>query len=202
MASFGGSVAGDSHAVSESIGFEEDGVSLAPEFEAAPSLADAFWAGPAASFAASTAGGLPAGQVRELMCVICLVNPRGKKQVFCNVPCAGDVKAAERDALRRSGGNLKRSKGEKFVPDANSDIAIFRKLKKSGGEEFRNAILSYKVRCAGHGRGICRPSFDWVRYFMAIEMGSRMQAGTKCLWMSKHVFVKFLMQSDEYAGPS
>ena len=50
------------------------------------------------------------------------------------------MKAAERDALRRSGGNSKNN------PD--SDIAHFRKLKKQGGETLRSAILTYKARCA------------------------------------------------------
>ena len=37
-----------------------------------------------------------------LKCCVCLVNPRAKKAVYCDVPCASDVKAAERDAARRS----------------------------------------------------------------------------------------------------
>jgi len=109
------------------------------------------------------------------LCTICRVNPRAFRQTFCSIPCAADVKSAERDALRRSVYN-------KNSPD--SDIAHFRKLKKQGGDSLRNAILTYKARCAGHGRGYTRPSFDWVRYSMAIEIASRMQSGTKCLWMN------------------
>eukprot|EP00972_Heterocapsa_arctica_P114918 16445116-Heterocapsa_arctica.AAC.1 len=57
------------------------------------------------------------------VCTICLVNVRGKKQQFCNSPCAGDVKAAERDALRRSGGKQQKAKGEKAAQfEHGSDI--------------------------------------------------------------------------------
>jgi hypothetical protein len=132
------------------------------------------------------------------VCTICLVNVRGKKQQFCNAPCAGDVKAAERDALRRSGGKQQKAKGEKAPQfEHGSDIVQFRKLKKQGGEGLRAAILAYKARCAGHGRGFARPSFDWVRYSMAVELASRMQTGTKCLWMTHPNFVRYMNKSED-----
>ena len=154
-------------------------------------------------------GDRPAGQpadspgdqkkVEVLPCIICKKNPRMKNQTFCASPCAADVKAAERDAQRRSGCPTVKIKGQAlFVPDPNSDIVLFRKLKKQGNDEFRNAILSYKVRCAGHGRGAARPSFDWVRYYMCLESGSRMQQGTKSIWMTNKQFIAFLTKQDEY----
>lgn len=129
-------------------------------------------AAPAARAAPPRKGNKVAEEI--LVCCICRVNPRAKKQVFCPTPCYADVKAAERDAMRRSGANRNN-------PD--SDIQYFRKLKKQGGDGLRAAILTYKARCAGHGRGYTRPSFDWVRYSMAIELASRLQSGSKCLWL-------------------
>ena len=42
-----------------------------------------------------------------------------------------------------------------------------------------------------------RPSFNWVRYSMMIEMGSRMQMGTKSLWMTRAQFMTFIQKDSE-----
>ena len=50
----------------------------------------------------STPADRKSGPLALLKCCVCLVNPRAKKAVYCDVPRASDVKAAERDAGRRS----------------------------------------------------------------------------------------------------
>lgn len=150
----------------------------------------------------ATAAGLPSpGEPSVMMlCCLCRKNPPAKRSTYCNTPCAADVKAAERDALRRSQGIMvatNSKKGEKIEFAANSEIMVFRKLKKSGGTQFREAIMVYKSRCVGHGRGHARPSFDWVRYQMMIEYASRMQSGTKSVWMTKKAFASYMKRIDE-----
>jgi hypothetical protein len=132
----------------------------------------------------------------QLLCVICLANPRAARQTFCSVPCAADVKAAERDAASRSA-RLRLANGKLGGPVPGSELDLFRKFKKLQPEEFRSAVLAYKTKCAGHGRGAKRPAFDWVRYSMAVELASKMQAGTKCLWLTKDAFIKFMKQTED-----
>ena len=88
-------------------------------------------------------------------------------------------------------------KGERLDYAPSSQIMIFRKLKKAGGQDFKEAVLLYKSRCAGHGRGRNRPSFEWLRYQMLIEVASRMQAGTKAVWMTQKMFMAYMKPIDE-----
>ena len=147
-------------------------------------------------------GASPGAGLTLLMCCICLTNPRAKKATYCDSPCAADVKAAERDAARRSQSNRRsqqskggRGKGKKEL-DPESDQARFRELKRRGGEDFRQAILTYRARCMGHGRGYTRPSFDWVRYFIAVTVASRQQVGSKALYMNQAQFEMYMMQTE------
>ena len=85
---------------------------------------------------------------------------------------------------------------QKLIVDPNSDLAKFRELKKRGGEDFRQVILTYRSRCMGHGRGYTRPSFDWVRYYLCVVIASRQQTGSKFLYMSEKQFCEFMRQSE------
>ena len=73
---------------------------------------------------------------------------------------------------------------------------LIKSLKKLGNAEFRAAVLVYKTKCAGHGRGYSRPSFDWARYYMAVKVASSMQQGSKALWMKQGQFIRWLMDSE------
>ena len=109
-----------------------------------------------------------------LLCLICGVNQRNKKQWFCSSPCGGDVRAAERDAKLQGAGQL----------------GAFKKLRKKGGTEFVTTVNVYKAKCSGFGRGFKRPAFEWLRYYMAIVYSSVMQKGSKMLWLTKMGFCK------------
>ena len=58
-------------------------------------------------------------------------------------------------------------------------------LKKRGGDEYVKAVFVYHSKCQGVGRGSRRPAFGWVQYWLAIEMKSAIQSGTKHMWVSK-----------------
>ena len=107
-----------------------------------------------------------------LICMICGKNARMKNQIFCAVPCAADVKAGQRDA---------KSQGKEA-------LEAWKKVRRQGGSAFAGAIQAYKSKCAGFGRGFRRPAFAWVRYWMAIEFASRVQTGTKSLWLTKGAY--------------
>eukprot|EP00971_Amphidinium_carterae_P329581 6462146-Amphidinium_carterae.2 len=62
-------------------------------------------------------------------------------------------------------------------------LQAFKDCRKAGRNEFVTAIHAYKSRCAGYGRGYIRPAFDWVRYRMVLELQSRVDVGTKSLWL-------------------
>ena len=108
-----------------------------------------------------------------LMCLICGQNPRANNQIYCNVPCAADVKAGQRDA---------KSQGK-------ASFDAWKKIRRQGGAPFAEAVQVYKSKCAGFGRGFRRPSFAWVRYWMAIQFASRVQTGTKSLWLTRGAYI-------------
>ena len=89
-----------------------------------------------------------------------------------------------------------KGKKQKAIVDPTSDLATFRELKKRGGDDFRQAILTYRTRCMGHGRGYTRPSFDWLRYYLCVVIASRQMTGSKFLYMSEHQFLEFMRQSE------
>ena len=150
-------------------------------------MAEGVGAGPQTEPASS------ASMPEYLVCIVCTKAPRADRQTWCG-DCGVDVKCAERDAERRSG--IEKKKGEKMQVPPESHLARFRTLKKRGGAEFREAVLVYKMKCQGRGRGYARPSFDWCRYFLAVEVASRMQAGSKCLWMSEKQFEAYMKHSE------
>ena len=128
-----------------------------------------------------SAKGGESGAKGELLCVICGVNKRSAKQSFCSSPCAADVRAAERDAKAQGAEALK----------------AFKKVRKLGNDEFVVAIHTYRSKCAGFGRGVARPAFQWVRYLMLIEVASRVEVGTKSVWLSRGAYLELRMKDDE-----
>ena len=129
---------------------------------------------------AETSGAFVGG-VAVLLCIICGKNARMKSQVYCAAPCGGHVKAAYRDAKRQG----------------KEAVAALTKLKREGGASFSEAIHTYQSKCAGFGRGFRRPSFHWVRYWMAIQFASRVQTGTKSLWLTRGAFIHSKKIDDE-----
>ena len=120
------------------------------------------------------------GAALAALCVICLKNPKAGNQSYCYSPCAADVKAAERDAKRQG-------------KDA---LQAFRLLKKRGNAQFRDCVMTYKAKCQSCGRGHQRPSFDWVRYYMAVEASTNLRKGSKFIWMAQKQFSKFMSDSE------
>ena len=110
---------------------------------------------------------------------MCGIGLKKEKQQFGSC-CEADVRAARRDA---------QSQG---VQAFNS----FKRLQKLGNAEFVTAVQTYRAKCQGNGRGWKRPSFAWVAYTMAVEMSSRVQTGTKQIWLTKWAFINFMMQNE------
>ena len=106
------------------------------------------------------------------ICKVCGKNPAQKNQVFCSSPCGADVRGATRQA---------KEQGEEA-------FRAFQALRKSNPDEFVAAIHIFRAKCASAGRGYRRPQFQWVRYHMAIILASRLQTGTKCLWLTKFAY--------------
>ena len=118
------------------------------------------------------------------MCKVCGMGIKKDKQQF-GTCCEADVRAARRDA---------QSQG----PQA---LASFKRLQKLGNAEFITSIQTYRAKCQGNGRGWKRPAFAWVAYTMAIEMASRVQVGTKQIWLTKRAFINFIMQTEDITEP-
>ena len=116
---------------------------------------------------------------RKLLCLFCGQNSRAKNQVYCNSPCGADVKSATKAAKARGDAHFK----------------AFMAVKKRGGAAFQEAIHVYRAQCAGSGRGFTRPSFDWVRYQIISEVASRIQSGTRSVWLNKSGFIAFETKS-------
>ena len=118
--------------------------------------------------------GSPADATAALLelCRICGKNKRQKNQMFCAAPCGGIVRSAGRQA-------------KDIGPEAEQ---AFKALRKSNPDEFVVAIHTFQAKCASHGRGHKRPVFQWVRYYMAIVMSSRLQRGTRCMWLTRFAF--------------
>ena len=112
-------------------------------------------------------------------CDVCGQRPRIAKQRYCG-PCRPDVRAAERDAGRQGAGAKK----------------AFANVKKVGGDAFKQAMEAYRQKCQSHGRGIQRPSFDWVRYYLATVYASRSQQGMKAVWFTRNRFIAYVKQAD------
>ena len=106
------------------------------------------------------------------LCRICGRNRRQKNQIFCPAPCGGIIRSAARQA-------------KDVGPEAE---AAFKAMRKSNPDEFVVAIHTFQAKCACHGRGHKRPVFQWVRYWMAIILSSRVQQGTRCLWLTRFAF--------------
>lgn len=120
----------------------------------------------------------------KLLCVVCGVNVRVKKQSFCAHPCQADCKAARRQAKDQGAEAYK----------------AFLALQRRGGAEFAEAIHTFQSRCAGAGRGWRRPAFQWVRYEMCIRLASRVQKGTKSVWLSRGGFTKWYKEENPHAS--
>ena len=116
----------------------------------------------------------------KYMCVICLEHEKMTRQCHCKF-CLPDVRGAVSDAKRQG-------------PAAEK---AFKALRAAGGVTFREAMLVYRARCAGYGRGQRRLSFHWVRYEMCIQMSSSVQKGSKCIWMSRGYFLEVKARDEE-----
>ena len=110
---------------------------------------------------------------RKLLCCICNTNPRMKNQTFCAAPCGGDRRAAARAAKAR---------GE-------AQHRAFQALKQRGGKAFTESIHVFRASCAAQGRGHTRGSFDWCKYQILLEQASRVQRGTRSVWLDKNGFI-------------
>ena len=110
----------------------------------------------------------------SLWCGFCGEKPRCKNQTF-GACCRKDVKAAGEQARRRG----------------PADMAAFQALRKHGGPEWIACIRTFKASCSGAGKGWRRKQFDFVAYHMAVQNASRLQKGTKSLWMDGLAFVCF-----------
>ena len=108
------------------------------------------------------------------MCAFCGEQPRCRSNCF-GICCRKDVKAAGEQAARR---------GE-------ADKAAFAALRKRGGAEWIELIRTFKAKCSGAGKGWKRAQFDFVAYHMAVQNASRLQRGTKSLWMDELAFIQF-----------
>ena len=103
------------------------------------------------------------------LCKVCGKNNAMKNQVFCSSPCGADVRGATRQAK-----------------DQGLEVfKAFKVLRKSSPNEFVAAVHIFRAKCASAGRGHKRPEFQWVRYHMTIMLASRLQTGTKSIWMTK-----------------
>ena len=109
------------------------------------------------------------------LCKVCGKNNAMKNQVFCSSPCGADVRGATRQAKDQG-------------PEA---FKAFKALRKSNPDEFVAAIHIFRAKCASAGRGHKRPEFQWVRYHMAIMLASRLQTGSKSIWMTKFAYANF-----------
>ena len=119
------------------------------------------------------------------LCRVCGKNPCMKNQVFCTSPCAADVRGATRQAKEQG-------------PEA---LKAFTALRKTNPTEFVAAIHVFRAKCASAGRGFRRPQFNWVRYHMAIILASRVQKGTKSLWLTKFAFAAHTKSVDGLTEP-
>ena len=97
------------------------------------------------------------------LCKVCGKNNAMKNQVFCSSPCGADVRGATRQAKDQG-------------PEA---FKAFKALRKSNPDEFVAAIHMF------------RAEFQWVRYHMAIMLASRLQTGSKSIWMTKFAYANF-----------
>ena len=114
------------------------------------------------------------------LCVFCGTQPKKRNQAFCNSGCEADVRGAMRDA---------KSQGPQ-------QYKAFQALRKRGGPDFVEAVMVYKSKCQGSGRGWRRPAFNWVRYFMLVKMESGVMRGTKSMFLSQGAFLRVTMEDE------
>ena len=107
----------------------------------------------------------------KMLCMFCESKMRCKNEVY-GPCCSADVRGAMNQAKRRGPDQLK----------------AFQAIKKRGGQEFITCILTFKTECSGFGRGWSRPAFDFAAYEMALVMASRVQTGSKSLWMNQAAY--------------
>ena len=118
------------------------------------------------------------------LCKVCGLGEKKDRQQFGSC-CEADVRAARRDA---------QSQGP-------ATFNAFKRLQKLGNTEFITAIQTYRAKCQGNGRGWKRPAFAWAAYTMAIEAASRVQVGTKQMWLTKRAFINFIVQTEGCPEP-
>ena len=111
-------------------------------------------------------------QAISKLCKVCGKNPAQKNQFFCSSPCDADVRGAIRQAKEQG-------------PEA---VKALQALRKTNPDEFVAAIHICRAKCASAGRGYRRPQFSLVRYHMSIILASRLQKGTRCLWLTKFAY--------------
>ena len=99
---------------------------------------------------------------------------RVKKQSYCSSHCAADMQAAARSSKMRGEGQPR----------------AFQTFRERGGAAFVEAIHVYRAECSSTGRGHSRPQFDFVRYLVVIECNSKVEKGTRIVWLNKSMFVK------------
>ena len=83
--------------------------------------------------------------------------------------CAPDIRAASRDSVR-GGAAAKKS---------------FQLLRRKGGQPFKDAIIEYRTKCSGLGRGKSRNSFSWCQYQCQISAEAKLATGKRLQYMSK-----------------
>ena len=108
----------------------------------------------------------------ELMCPVCNVNIKAKKQFSC-YSCLSDVKAAEADAKA----------------EGKTALLHFKKCKKEGGSPFKLLMLKYRSKCGSVGRGHKRPAFGFVDYFIDIVNRSKVSSGRLKEWLPRRKWI-------------
>ena len=116
------------------------------------------------------------------MCCFCGQYPKKQNQAFCAMGCEADVRAAARDAKAQGAEELKH----------------FQQMRRRGGPDFINAVMVFKSKCQGSGRGWRRPCFSWARYSMLLKMESGIQKGTKSIYCAKGTFCRMMMEEHEW----
>ena len=80
--------------------------------------------------------------------------------------------------------------------EGSASLAAFRTLRRRGGPAFQQAVLCYKAKCMGVGKGNRRLSFDWVSYERALQTSSRVQTGSRLVWMKRGPYIKWRMEAE------
>jgi hypothetical protein len=97
--------------------------------------------------------------------------------------CHADWEAAEKDA-KSDGMQTKKWK-------------TFHALKMKGGQDWRDAISTYRSKCEGKGSGAPRGRFDWVRYVHITRLSTVTQRGSRGVMMGRQKYIKHKMTEED-----